>query len=108
MGDWVPYHNYCSSCLKPYPWIGDRLARAKRMIEDESDIQAWDVATKERALELADDLAADRLEPQAISTTARWIEQRAPKEAVGFVWEIVKSLATDSAKNWLRSKGMPV
>lgn len=104
MGEWVTeYHQHCPACGKPYPWRADAIERARRSLEEAAEVEDWNVAVKDRALELVGEIAADKASGSSVATALRWIEQRGGKGAKSIILDVVKSIGTDALETALRS-----
>ncbi len=108
VADWVPYHNHCPQCGKAYPWRADAVERAKRSIEEEAEVEDWNAAVKERALELVGDIASDKASGSGVATTLKWLAQRGAEGAQSIMLDLVKSIASDALKDALRAHGLNV
>jgi hypothetical protein len=99
----IPYPPYCKYCGKPYPWQADTIARAKRTIEEQADVEEWDISIRERALELIDDISADKANASGVRTALRWIEQRGGGGAKSIIGDCIKSIGSDALKAGIKA-----
>lgn len=108
MADWVPYHNNCYACGKPYPWRADAIERAKRSLEEEAEVEGWNVAARDRALELVGEIASDKATGGTVATALKWLGQRGADGARSIIVDTVKSIGSDALKEALRAHGFPI
>jgi hypothetical protein len=105
---WVPYHNHCPSCGSAFPWRAAAIQQANRSIEELADVEDWNVATKDRALELVGEIAADKATGSGVLTTLRWLAQRGAEGAKSVIMQTVKSIGSDALKSYLGAHGLPL
>lgn len=106
IGEWVPYYNHCPHCGQPFPWRADAIEVAKRALEEAAEVDDWNVATKERAMELVDDISADKATASSIETSLKWLAQRGAKGAKSIIIDAVRSIGSNLLAAALRSHGM--
>ncbi len=102
MLQWVPYHANCAFCGKAYPWKAGEIARAKRALAEQAEIENWNAAVKARADELVDDIAADRAAASGVVAAVRWLELRGAESATATILDTVERLAGATLKQALR------
>ncbi len=102
MLQWVPYHDNCASCGKPYPWKADAIARAKRTLAEQAEVEDWSDAVKARANELVDDIAADRAAASSVVVALKWLEQNGGEGAPATILDAVERLGSATLKGSLR------
>ena len=102
MLQWVPYHSFCSTCGKPYPWIGSEIARAKRALAEAGEAERWDETVMQRAGELIDDIAGERTTPSYVTAGVHWLSQRGAENAAQTVLDVVGRLGTAELKQGMR------
>ncbi len=73
MLQWVPYHPHCMHCGAAYPWIADEVARAKRTLAEQGEVDRWSDDVKARADELVDDIAGDRVTSSGVGAALSWL-----------------------------------
>lgn len=100
------YLGYCPACGHAYPWRERAVQRAKRTLEELAEVEDWNEAAKERALELVDEIATDTATASLIETRLAWLSQRGAEAAKSVIIELVKSIATDGLKAILKAKGL--
>lgn len=102
MLEWVPYHSNCLFCGNAYPWKAGDIARAKRTLAEQAEVERWDDAVRARANELVDDIAAERATGSGIVAALKWLEQQGAQSATPAILDAVERLATPALKAALR------
>jgi len=102
MLQWVPYHENCWQCGKAYPWKAANLARAKRTLAEQAEVEHWSDAVKARADELVDDIAADRSAASAVVAAVKWLELHGAESATPTILDAIERLASTTLKTALR------
>jgi hypothetical protein len=103
MLQWVPYHAYCWQCGKAYPWRADDIARAKRTLSEQAEVEHWSDAVKARAEQLVDDIAAERAAASEINATLQWLGRHGAENAAPTILDTIERLAAMELKQALRS-----
>lgn len=104
--DDIPYRfDYCVHCASAYPWTASKIEYAKRTIIEEAEVESWNAAVKERALELIDDIATQRATGPGLVTAFKWLGQRGGESAKIILVEVVKTIGTESVKGYLVTNG---
>jgi hypothetical protein len=103
MLQWVPYHGNCEYCGKPYPWKADDVARAKRTLAEQAEIESWSDTLKARADELVDDIAADRATASGVDAALQWLAGRGAGGATATIVDAVERLGSAALKQALRA-----
>jgi len=101
---WVPYHAYCWQCGRAYPWRAADIARTKRTLSEQAEVERWDDAVKARAEELVDDIAADRAPASSVHAALEWLSQHGAEHATPTILDAVERLADMKLKQALRSQ----
>jgi hypothetical protein len=102
MLQWVPYHGNCPECGKAYPWKADDVARAKRTLAEQAQVEAWSDVVKARADELVDDIAADRATASSVSAALNWLSANGAETARGTIVETIDRLGGESLRHLVR------
>ncbi|MBV8073990.1 MAG: DUF2321 domain-containing protein [Candidatus Eremiobacteraeota bacterium] len=102
MLQWVPYHAHCGACGKAYPWRAREIARAKRTLAEQAEVEGWDGELAARANEMLDDLIAERAAPSAIVAGLRWLSAHGAESATPAMLDAVERLGTAELKTALR------
>ncbi|HTJ26020.1 MAG TPA: DUF2321 domain-containing protein [Candidatus Limnocylindria bacterium] len=100
---WVPYHTNCTSCGRAYPWKADAIARAKRTLAEQAEIENWSDTIKARADDVVDDIAADRAAPSAVIAALAWLARHGAESATETILDAVERLASPTLKQSLRA-----
>ncbi len=100
---WVPYHAYCFHCGNAYPWRADDVARIKRTLSEQAEVERWSDAVKARANELVDDIAADRAAASGINSALKWLGEHGAETATPTILDALETLADMELKQSLRS-----
>lgn len=103
MLEWVPYHAHCTYCGKAFPWIADEVARAKRTLAEQAELERWSDAVRARADELVDDIAADRTAPSGVVAALKWLAAHGGESAAPTILETIERLAGVTLKQALRA-----
>lgn len=103
MLQWVPYHGNCTYCGKAYPWKAADIARAKRALAEQGEVETWSDAVKARADELVDDIAADRTTASGVVAALNWLERRGAESATATILDTIERLASADLKQALRA-----
>ncbi len=103
MLQWVPYHANCTYCGQAYPWKADEIARAKRTLAEQAEIETWSDAVKARADELVDDIAADRTAASGVDAALKWLGRRGGESAIATILDTIERLGSATLKQALRS-----
>lgn len=104
MLQWVPYHAYCWQCGKAYPWRASDVARTKRTLSEQAEVEGWDDAVTSRAEALVEDIAADRAAASDVSAALQWLSQRGAENVTPTILDAIERLADMKLKQALRSK----
>jgi hypothetical protein len=104
MLSWVPYHGNCPHCGKPYPWKADDIARAKRTLAEQAEVEGWGEAVRKRADELVDDLAAARATAAEVLAAVEWLARRGAESARDTIVDAVARIATPTLQQALRAE----
>ena len=104
MLQWVPYHENCWQCGKAYPWKAANIARAKRTLAEQAQVEQWSEAAKARADELVDDIAADRTAASGVLAALDWLAQDGAESATPTILHAIERLATTALKTALRAR----
>ena len=99
---WVPYHGYCTSCGEPYPWIAADVARARRTIEQQAQVEKWTDEMRTRGLALVDAIVAERATPSELLATVKWLELSGSENATNAILDAVGLLGGADLKTALR------
>jgi len=99
---WVPYHAYCGSCGKPYPWIDADITRAKRTLAERAGVEQWSADVVARAGQLLSDIVADRAAPSEVTATVSWLETHGAESAVPAILDAIERLGSTELKQALR------
>jgi len=102
MLQWVPYHSNCWQCGKAYPWRAADIARAKRTLAEQAEVEHWSDAVKARADELVDDIAADRPAASGVVAAIKWLELHGAENATPTILDTIERLASTTLKTALR------
>jgi hypothetical protein len=100
---WVPYHAYCWQCGRAYPWRANDIARAKRALSEQAEVERWGDEVTARATELVDDIAADRTAASGVNATIQWLSSHGAENAVPTILDAIDRLADMKIKQALRS-----
>jgi hypothetical protein len=103
MLQWVPYHTNCWQCGSAYPWKAADIARAKRTLAEQAEVEQWSDAVKTRADELVDDIAADRATASGVVAAVKWLEKHGAESATPAILDAIERLADTTLKQALRS-----
>jgi hypothetical protein len=103
MLEWVPYHSNCIYCGKAYPWKADEIARAKRTLAEQAEVENWSDDVKARADALVDDIAADRAAASGVLAALKWLAQHGAESATATILDAVERLGSVTLKQALRS-----
>lgn len=103
MLEWVPYHAHCANCGNAYPWKAGDLARAKRTLAEQAELEAWSDAVKARADELVDDIAADRASASGVVTALAWLARHGAENTAAPIFDAVERVASLTLKQALRA-----
>lgn len=101
---WVPYHAYCWQCGSAYPWQASDIARAKRTLSEQAEVERWSDAVKARADELIDDIAANRVAPSEVNAALQWLGENGAEHAAPTILDAIDRLADMTLKQALRSQ----
>ena len=102
MLQWVPYHGNCMYCGTAYPWKAAEIARAKRALAEQADIQRWDAAKTSRAQALVDDIAANRATASGVAAAVKWLAHDGGDVAEATLLDTVAQLGNAELKQALR------
>lgn len=100
---WVPYHAYCGSCGKPYPWTASDINRAKRAIAEAAEAEGWSSEVKARADEIVDEIVADRATASSVRAGVEWLEHRGAQNATQAIVDALSRLGNPDLKTALRA-----
>lgn len=100
---WVPYHANCGYCGKAYPWKADEIARAKRTLAEQAEVENWSDAVKARADALVDDIAADRTAASGVVAALSWLARGGAENATPTFLDAIERLASATLKQALRA-----
>ena len=104
MLQWVPYHENCWQCGNPYPWKSANIARAKRTLAEQAEVEQWSAAVEARADELVDDIAADRTAASGVLAALEWLAQHGAENATPTILDTIERLASTTLKTALRAR----
>ena len=102
MLQWVPYHGNCMYCGTAYPWKAAEIARAKRALAEQAEVEHWAPAVTSRAGELVDDIAANRATASGVAAAVKWLAQGGSDGAEATILDAVERLASADLKQALR------
>jgi hypothetical protein len=77
-------------------------------VEEADEVDKWNIAVKERALELIGDIESDKATGSEVLTAIKWLAQRGAEGARDIIVDVVSSLGSDAVKAYLRSHGISV
>jgi hypothetical protein len=100
---WVPYHAYCMTCGKAYPWTAAEIARAKRALAEQAQTGNWSEAVRARADELVADIAGDRATPSWVVAALQWLAEQGAESATETILDTIEKLAGATLKQGLRA-----
>lgn len=100
---WVPYHAYCWHCGHPYPWRAADIARSKRALAEQAEVEHWTDAVTARANELVDDIVAERAAPSHVNAALLWLSEHNGEHARPIILDAIDRLADMELKQALRS-----
>jgi hypothetical protein len=101
---WVPYYAYCWQCGSAYPWIAADIARAKRTLCEQAEVEHWNDDVTARAYELVDDIAADRTAASGVNAALQWLSDHGAEHATPTIVDAIDRLADMKLKQALRSQ----
>ncbi len=104
MLQWVPYHANCTSCGNAYPWKAAEIARAKRTLAEQAELENWSDAVRARADELVDDIAADRAAASGVDAAMKWLARRSGESVIATILDTIERLGSATLKQALRPK----
>ena len=104
--DAQPYDAYCKECGKPFPWRIAAVERAKRTLAVEADVEDWNVAVKDRASEMIDDIASDSAKGSEVVSSLKWLAQRGGEGAKAIIVDTIRSIGPEALKGYLKSQGL--
>jgi hypothetical protein len=102
MLQWVPYHENCWQCGNAYPWKAANIARAKRTLTEQAEVEHWDAAVKARADELVDEIAANRAAASGVVAAVQWLAHNGAESATATMLDAIDRLASTELKTALR------
>ncbi len=102
MLQWVPYDGNCASCGAAFPWKADCIARLRRTLAEQADVERWSADVAARANALLGDIAADVATGNEVATAVKWLEQQGAESAPATVLEAVDLLGAAPLKQALR------
>jgi hypothetical protein len=103
MLEWVPYHGNCPECGNAYPWKADDIARVKRTLAEQAEVEAWSNTAKARADEVVDEIAGDRATPSSVLAAMNWLAMSGAETARTTIVDAVDRLGSTELKQSLRS-----